>query len=265
MLTNVHNWILREILRKTQKNFPLDIFLYNIAPDALSMHKDVSAELTHKVNLTEKLLKKYPKLIYVKAHIIVDNIGHYGEIYSTPVKKGYSYLKGENIRERVKEFCNELKFKQDEEFISYLTHTVVEIALDFKISEDDPTISELFLKIQREIPPDKYEEYVEAISSLYKIDREIVKEARKEPFKFYGGEISSFEDFFLNRRVRLILRKTEKEFTEENISSARELVRYSLNFLDDYNSFLDDAVEKLEIWFKSFYKFSNFLYKIGTF
>jgi hypothetical protein len=252
LLTNVHNWILREILRRKKKNYSLDIFLYNIAPDALPLHKDISPEFTHNLNLTEELLKKYPKLIYVQYHILVDNIGHYGDIFPSNCKKGYAYIKGEKIIENVKNFYKEFGENFDKEIISYLAHTVVEIALDFKISKDDPTISELFFKIQTEISQNEFEEYVEAISALYKIDREIVREARKEPFKFYG-KIESSEDFFLTKRTKLILRKTKKEFTEENISSAKNLVEEATKYLNDYKLFLEDAVFKLE----NFYSFSS--------
>lgn len=246
MLTNIHNWILRELLRKKgEENYPLDIFLYNIAPDALPMHKDISAEATHKINLTEELLKKYPKLIYVRYHILVDNLGHYGDIYPSDNKKGYAYLKGKNIIDDVKEFYNEIGEEIDDENAFYIAHTVIEIAMDLKLSRDDPSIPELFFEMQTEIPQDKFEEYVEAISCLYNLDREIVREARKEPFRFYG-KIESVDDFFLNKRVRLILRKTNREFTEENLSSAKNLVRGAIRFLDDYRLFLEDSVEKIE-------------------
>ena len=43
----------------------------------------------------------------------------------------------------------------------------------------------------------------------------------------------------------LILRKADRKFDDENISSAKELVLKCTNSLGDYKKFLDECIERL--------------------
>jgi len=261
MLTNVHNWVLRELLRrKGKEDKDLSIYLYNIAPDSLPMHKDISAKLTHKITLSKELLKKHPKLIFVKYHLMVDNLGHYGlltcpkGINNNFEKEGYAYIKGRSLIEEVKKFYQEGREWStvhspqsiDENSALYLAHTAVEIALDLKLSEEDESITSLFFALQGSLTPQALEEYYQSLAELYNLRPETIREAREAPLKFYG-EPKSKEDFFLDKRVKIILRKSKMEFTRENIDKAKRLVIKGERLLTDYLPTLEDWVKKIEL------------------
>lgn len=253
MLTNVHNWVLRELMRrKGKEDKDLSIYLYNIAPDSLPMHKDIRAELTHKITLSKELLKKHPKLIFVKYHLMVDNLGHYGlltcpkDINNNFEKEGYAYIKGRSLLEEVKKFYQEEGEKIDENSALYLAHTVIEIALDLKLSEENKSITSLFFAMQGSLTLNALEEYCQSLAELYNLRPDIIKEAREAPLKFYG-EPKSKENFFLDKRVKLILRKSKREFSKENIESAKRLVIKGERLLTDYLPTLEDWVKKIEL------------------
>jgi hypothetical protein len=251
MLTNVHTWILRELIKKKKIEDSLDIYLYNIAPDSLPMHKEISPQLTHNIKLGDEILSKYPKLVYVKYHIMVDNIGHYGDIKCPKdiddnfQKNGYAYIKGRNLINKIKDFYNEFNEEISDNDALYMAHIVVEISLDLKLSIDDKSIAELFFLAGASLLSSDLNEYCNSLAELYNLKPNTILESRMAPVSFYG-KFDAKENFFLNKRVRLILRKAKKDFTKQNIEKAKKIVVDCLNLLDDYKNFLDDCVKKIE-------------------
>ena len=80
LLTNCHTLILREILKETSQVYDSDIYVYNVVPDSLPLSEEFNAKETHRFQLPKGAYEKYPKLKWVKCHLIVDNYCHYGSI-----------------------------------------------------------------------------------------------------------------------------------------------------------------------------------------
>ncbi|HPR15289.1 MAG TPA: hypothetical protein PLW58_04765, partial [Smithella sp.] len=68
MLT--HTYFLQKILGSAEiKNAEPDIFVYNIAPDLLAIHPDITSARTHKLRRLQTLPVEYPKAAYVIYHL----------------------------------------------------------------------------------------------------------------------------------------------------------------------------------------------------
>lgn len=251
MLTNVHNYILQEVLKKKKQNVDdISIYLYNVAPDALPLHKDISVDTTHKQDIPSYLLEKYPKLIYIKYHLLVDNLGHYNDINIVSstrdnfAKCGYTYTKGKEIYPLVKKSNLVDKNRFSDNDIIYISHIIVEIATDYKLFQDNKSIANVFFEMAKITDKEILNEYYNALSELYKIDVNTIKQSRDEPMKFYKT-FTSPDDFFLNKRSYLILRKLNKDFSDENVKEAVELIKIAQKHIDDYQSFLEFCVNRI--------------------
>lgn len=251
MLTNVHNYILREVLREKKQNIDeISAYLYNIAPDALPLHKNISANITHKTEIPLFLLEKYSQLVYIKYHLLVDNLGHYNDIVITNNtrdnfgKKGYAYLKGREVLPYLRQSSLTTNTEITDNDMMYLSHIIIEIALDYKVYKYDNSIARFFFEATTAQDERILKEYYQALSELYKVDMGIIKQSREEPAKFYQGTTTT-DDFFLNRRSYLLLRKLKKDFTEDNIKYAVELVKIADSYLNDYQDFLTFCVNKI--------------------
>ncbi len=251
MLTNVHNYVLREVLREKKQNInDISVYLYNIAPDALPLHKNISANITHKTEISPSLLEKYPQLIYIKYHLLVDNLGHYNDIILTNDtqdnfdKKGYAYLKGREVLPYLKQSSLTTNTEITDNDMLYLSHIIVEIALDYKVYQYDNSIARSFFETTTATDEKILKEYYAALSELYKVDMSMIKQSREEPAKFYQGATTA-DDFFLNRRSYLLLRKLKKDFTEDNIKHSVELVKKAISYLNDYQDFLTFCINRI--------------------
>ena len=102
MLT--HTYFLQKYLGSADvRNIDLDVYVYNIVPDLLTIHPQISSDKTHKIRRSLQIPAQYPRSAYVMFHLLVDDLSHYGYICSNCQEEfdsnsqGYSYLKGKHL------------------------------------------------------------------------------------------------------------------------------------------------------------------------
>ena len=69
MLMLTHTYLLQRILgvRAFDSN-DLDAYVYNIVPDLLTIHPDITSQQTHKIKRLLHVPERYPKAAYIMFH-----------------------------------------------------------------------------------------------------------------------------------------------------------------------------------------------------
>ncbi|MFA5322300.1 MAG: hypothetical protein WC373_06460, partial [Smithella sp.] len=138
MLT--HTYFLQKVLsRASAEEIEPDIYVYNIAPDLLTLHPRINPTKTHLLQRSLKIPSQYSKSAYVIYHLLVDDLSHHGYISSGYQEefninsKGYSYIKGNRLIKSIL-ILHEIAGKK----IScaeavYQSHLVIEMIYDLVI------------------------------------------------------------------------------------------------------------------------------------
>lgn len=154
MLMLTHTWILKEFIGQSRLDQDvLDLFTYNVSPDMLCFHKDITADMTHGIPRFCSMPKEYRKAAFVHFHLLVDDIAHHGKIDTSIVKefnpysKGYTYIKGRPLIEPLKQFYEDIGKDISFNHISYQTHMIIEMAFDLALhyGQDNQDLLSLFV------------------------------------------------------------------------------------------------------------------------
>jgi len=225
-----------------------DLYLYNIAPDNLPLTDGFRSRDTHRFEPPPGALEYYPKLIWVKCHLIVDNFCHYGAI-SKPAeslaiteKAGYTYKRGADIVPLFIEYAGEMNVPLGESDALYLAHTMVEIAVDYAISQDDRTVPTIIRRARKTCELELIEEYEGALAALYGRKSAEIAATNGAAEKFYG-DVDNIDFMYLDGRTRIVLRKLKLPFSDENVARTRQLILDSAEKVSDYPDFIRDSVE----------------------
>jgi len=252
LLTNCHTLILRNLLNHGPEPpaGERDLYLYNIAPDHLPLAKKFKSRDTHRFAPPEGAMARYPKLIWVKCHLIVDHFCHYGsaikpgEKQPPSEKKGYTYERGRDLIPLFTNFAQEMAVPLSESDAHYLAHTMVEIAVDYLISQADRTVPTVMRRARSQASEEQMREYDEGIAALYGCSPEDIAATVGAAERFYGN-VDDIDFMYLDGRTRIILRKLQLPFSDENTARTRQLILDSAAHLHDYMTFIDDSVALL--------------------
>lgn len=212
MLTNVHTIVLKRLLGDAASEDALDLYAYNLAPDALPMHPSISPSITHQVNFTPEAMALFPKLFYVKLHLLVDNLGHYDQLVKPKSldgnsgKQGYGYQKGVLFTQEVQGLMTEVGKAISPQQALYGAHVLVEMALDLRVFDEAKELPSLLHQIEEGISEEQWRQYSLALGWLYHLSPEVVNEARKAPRKFYEP-FGDYRNKYFHGRARLFMRK----------------------------------------------------------
>ncbi|MDA1001666.1 MAG: hypothetical protein O2807_14260 [bacterium] len=251
-MTNCHTLILRKLLDHGSEPpaEERDSYLYNIAPDNLPLAGEFSPRETHRFAPPPGALDRHPKLIWVKCHLAVDNFCHYGTLEkpenSIPPngKQGYTYRRGEGLLPLVEAFARGMGTPLDQDTLHYLSHILVEIAVDYAIYADDGTVPRVLRHSQEGMSEGQWAEYHQALSALYECAPDKVARARGGASNFYGA-VNDFGYLFLTGRTKIVLRKLALPFSEENTQRTEELILRAAERVSDYMDFIDASVGAL--------------------
>jgi hypothetical protein len=252
VLTNCHTLILRNLLDHGPEPPPgeQDLYLYNVAPDHLPLAEGFRSRETHRFDPPSGALERYPKLIWVKCHLVVDNFCHYGPGgkpaggLSPAEKEGYTYRRGAGIVPLMIEYAAGMGAPLNEADAHYLAHTMVEIAVDYIISAEDRSVPGTLRRARTAIAPGLMAEFEEGIAALYGRTREEITATRDAAERFYG-DVDDIDFLYLDGRTRIILRKLRLPFTDENVARTRRLILDSAARIPDAMDFVRDSVEML--------------------
>lgn len=251
-MTNCHTLILRTLLGHESKPpaKEQDLYLYNIAPDHLPLADGFRSRETHSFEPPPGVLDRYPKLIWVKCHLIVDNFCHYGAIakpaesLSVLEKAGYTYRRGADIVPLLIKYAADMGVPLGESDAHYLAHTMVEIAVDYAISQDDRTVPTIVRRSRATTAPDLMAEFEAGIAELYGRDAAEIAATQGAAERFYG-EVDDIDFMYLDGRTRIVLRKLKLPFSDENVARTRQLILDSAEIVSDYPDFIRDSVDLL--------------------
>ncbi len=255
MLTNCHTLILRALLER-HPDMPHpgdDAYVYNVAPDSLPLSGEFRPRQTHRFAPPAGAMGRFPKLLWVKCHLVVDNICHYGTIakaaggLSPAQKGGYAYRKGAALIPLLREFTERMGVSTDEASLHYLAHVLVEIAVDYAIYLDDRTVAEQLRDAQRAMDDARSREYAQSLAALYGCAPEKVERARHAPRRFYG-DLHDIDNLFLGGRTKIVLRKLRLPFSAENTRRTCRLIEEGARMTGDYLRFIDESVDALSDW-----------------
>jgi len=176
MLMLAHTYLLQNVLREAGiKKYDLDIFVYNIAPDLLTIHADITSRQTHNIKRSFDFFPNYPKAAFVMFHLLVDDLAHYGSVcFNVPDKfnsnsQGYAYRRGKQIVGSILNFHNQInqKISSDEAF--YQSHLIIEMIYDLVIFNKITNFQSMTLLSEAIcLTVDKYiNEFAETINYLY--------------------------------------------------------------------------------------------------
>ena len=216
MLILTHTYLLQKVLGEADiKSKDLDIYIYNIAPDLLTIHPDINSDKTHNIKRFAEIPAKYPQAAYVMFHLLVDDLAHFGSIcldYQeefNPESQGYCYIKGKPLINTIldlhKTIQNEISYNE----AAYRSHLIIEMIYDLVILKEINSLESISLLVEaiNFTVNNKLDEFTSTISWLYGLEegdiRSVMKNAcayltivRVEQIMNIEGRIRLYSDKF---------------------------------------------------------------------
>lgn len=139
MLT--HTYFLQKVLEKnSSKKLSPDIYLYNIMPDLLTIHPDISADKTHAVRRNRKIPPVHSNVAFTFFHLFVDDLAHHGRVGPTmrngfdADSQGYCYLKGRPLVTTILDLHRFINRSVSRDEAIYQSHLIIEMMYDLVIA-----------------------------------------------------------------------------------------------------------------------------------
>lgn len=241
MLMLTHTYLLQQIMSASDiKHADPDIYIYNIAPDLLTLHPDINSNQTHSVTRFITAPPDHKLTAYIMFHLLVDDLAHYGKISLTcqegfdPHAEGYSYIKGRGLIDSIlnlyKIAGRDITYNE----AAYRSHLIIEMIYDLFILPHihaDKSI-ELLVDAIHFTFDHRCNQFCYDISWLYGIDQDHVLQVLKNAISYITQErlerIMNMEG-----RIRLFsdkfgLRNDDSVFAEE----IQSLFRDALNSIE---------------------------------
>lgn len=186
MLT--HTYFLQKFLGAADvKNVDLDVYVYNIVPDLLTIHPQITSNETHKIKRSLQIPAQYSRSAYVMFHLLVDDLSHYGYICSDCQEKfdsnskGYSYVKGKHLINSIldlhKIINKEISYKE----AAYQSHLIIEMIYDLVILNQINSFKTIDLLAEAIgfTLKNKMNEFVATINWLYDVEKDEINEVMR--------------------------------------------------------------------------------------
>ena len=249
MLMMTHTWLLKnypggeELIR----NHP-DCLIYNICPDLLPIHKDITADATHRIPRQCVLPSKYRKNAFVHFHLMVDDISHHGAITSCPImefnpdSRGYTYLKGRPLVQPLLDIYKNQGTPIPYADAVYRSHMIIEMTFDLALHlghlEESEKLLALLCDAMSYTVTAKLVEFSENIAWLYGIPMEKVEEALREGAAVYTlNRIRRF--MTLEGRIQLFANKYGISRDDGlAIAGLTGVMNHGMELVKDYGDFL---------------------------
>lgn len=197
MLMLTHTYLLQKIMDASHiKNIDPDIYIYNIAPDLLTLHPDINASQTHSIKRFFCAPPEHARTAYIMFHLLVDDLAHYGKISLEcregfdPNSSGYTYVKGRTLVNPILDLHKMIDRDISYNEAAYRSHLIIEMIYDLVIlariqQEKSIDLLEeaiLYTRNQRK------QEFCENISWLYGIEKDAVVDVLKNATSYITKE-----------------------------------------------------------------------------
>ncbi|MEN6376029.1 MAG: hypothetical protein ABFD75_14775 [Smithella sp.] len=252
MLMLTHTYLLQSILDMGGiKDYDLDIFVYNIIPDLLTIHPDINSRQTHKIKRLLQIPPLYPKAAYVMFHLMVDDLAHYGFISPgipddfDPDSQGYTYIKGKPLINSILDFQKKVSKEISYNEAVYRSHLIVEMVYDLVIIDyikNNNTI-ELLANAVRTAAEGKMDEFVATINWLYGLNKLEIFDVMEKALSYMTEERMK-KTLNIEGRIRLYSYKFGLRNDEQlYFSDMKNIFLHANQLLDDNAVFLRDTEE----------------------
>jgi hypothetical protein len=254
MLMLTHTYILQNILDGAGiKNYDSDVFVYNIVPDLLTFHPEISSQQTHKIKRLLQIPPLHPKAAYIMFHLLVDDLAHYGFISPgipdefNPDSHGYTYVKGKPLINPILEFQKKVNREISYNEAVYRSHLVVEMIYDLAIIDhikNNRTV-ELLADAIHTTAEKKMDEFVATINWLYGIGKTEIYDVMRKAHS-YMTEERIRKTMNIEGRIRFYTYKFGLQNEPLCLAGIKIIFLQARELLDDNEIFLRDTAETVK-------------------
>lgn len=252
MLT--HTYFLQKYLAMANlKDVDLDIYVYNVVPDLLTINPQITPNKTHNVQRTLQIPTQYSRAEYVLFHLLVDDMSHYGYISSKGHKEfdsnsaGYSYLKGKYLINSIMDLYKFIGRKISCEEAIYQSHLIIEMIYDLVILNQINSLKTIDLLVDSINFTTKYgmDEFVATINWLYNIKESDIADAIiKASSHVTKKKMESIMN--ISGRINLYREKFGlKTYDQIFCNDIRKLFLYARDLIDENDSFFQDTTQTI--------------------
>jgi len=253
MLT--HTYFLQKFLAVANlKDIDLDIYVYNIVPDLLTIHPQISPDKTHNLQRSLQIPAEYSRSAYVMFHLLVDDLSHYGYICSDGRKEfdsnsnGYSYLKGKHLINSILDLYKVIGRKISHDEAIYQSHLIIEMIYDLVILDQINSLKTIDLLVEsiNFTSRNKMDEFIATINWLYNFKENAIDEVMKKASSYITKE--GMEGIMnISGRINLYREKfglkTDDQLFYDNV---KNLFQYARDLIDDDESFLRETSQTIK-------------------
>ena len=251
MLLNTHTWILREFASVRLNRENLDVLIYNVMPDILPIHRDITPEMTHRMERLMDIPPAYGKARFIQFHLLVDDLSHYGHITrrgrarSENASDGYAFRKGLILTPAMIELHRRLSGEISTEEALYRSHLIIEMAVDLLVYRRYPEIVTLFSEAVELTLAGRLEALIATLSWAYSMPVELAREAVLQGMAAYRNEILR-RSVSLEGRTDLFIHKFYGGAADGTLKAGvRNLLQMGIESVVDYEDFLSTTLQEI--------------------
>ncbi len=251
MLLNTHTWILREYAGDRLRRDNLDILIYNVMPDILPIHRDITPEMTHRMERFRDVPSGYGKARFIQFHLLVDDLSHHGHITRRGYERfenaseGYAYRKGASLTQAMIDMHGRRHGELSAEEARYRSHLIIEMAVDLVVYGQYPEIVQLFSQAVELTLEGRLEGLIKTLHWAYSMPEELANEAVVQGMAAYRNEILR-RSVSLEGRTDLFIWKFYGGAAEEKLKDGiRDLLQMGMESVADYEDFLSATLQEI--------------------
>jgi hypothetical protein len=108
-------------------------------PDILPIHRDITPEMTHRMERFKDVTPGYGKARFIQFHLLVDDLSHHGHITRRGhdrfenASDGYAYRKGVSLTRAMIDLHGRQAGEMHAEEALYRSHLIIEMAVDLVV------------------------------------------------------------------------------------------------------------------------------------
>jgi len=254
MLMMTHTWILKEFLGSDFRDH-LDLYIYNICPDLLPIHRDITSEITHGIPRIYSYPPEHQKAAFVLFHLLVDDMAHHGRINAEPVRgfnpdsQGYAYIRGQTLIGPIIDFYHRIGMEIDYRKAAYRAHMIIEMTFDLQMIQEigQQKLFELFCEAVDHTANEKMDELCTTLDWLFRIETATIRQALE---KGLSSRTLDRMKSLLNIEGRIgfyIDRFGLDRGDDPTWEGTRMLLLQGMRLVSDYDAFLHPTLNAIKI------------------
>jgi len=251
MLLNTHTWLLKEYAGARLRPDNLDILIYNVMPDILPIHRDITPEMTHRIERLRTVPPEHAKARFIQFHLLVDDLSHHGHITRRGHDRfenasgGYAYLKGAALAASMIELHGRDDGELPVDEALYRSHLIIEMAVDLVVYRRYPENMDLFSQAVEWTLENRLESLVGTLAWSYSLPEALVRDAVVQGMAAYRNDILR-RSVSLEGRTELFLHKFYGGVAGEKVRSGiRDLLQRGIESVADIEEFLSATLTEI--------------------